>query len=445
MGTTVGPKEYRKLMFTRCFNCMTVFHITAAELRAADGTVICGTCGTTFDALESLSETRPKDPPADLARPAEPDTPPAEPDTPPTEPDTPPATDELARDEDEFLEELESLIGSEPAEDEVPSAQEEHDMPGADDLAPMAAAEQPLHDEELADEMRAQRDVPGEGIGDDEFLVEDFDAEEAPDEVTASEDDDENRYTDIPDPDAVFQLDDLPDQPYIFTLEQPTAAGAQDSTGPAGATDIPGDDAAAAQARGGLEAEPDGAGTEPEPVPEFARESRRGRTWLHLLLALVAVLALAGTWAHTQHGKLLRHSTGQAVLGPIYSLLGIAATPDWNPAEFRAVQWEAIANPDQPDDLIVAVDFVNSASYAQPYPAIRIVLEDRFGRRIGIHDVSPYQYRQAHSVDDRLPAGGRVRTTVTVPDPGARADGFRVDFCLELQGHGLACGPEPFR
>jgi predicted Zn finger-like uncharacterized protein len=50
-------------MFTRCSNCRTVFHITAAELRAADGTVICGACGTTFDALESLSETRPKDPP----------------------------------------------------------------------------------------------------------------------------------------------------------------------------------------------------------------------------------------------------------------------------------------------------------------------------------------------------------------------------------------------
>ena len=48
-------------MFTRCSSCSTVFHITAAELRAADGTVICGACGTTFDALDSLSETRPKD------------------------------------------------------------------------------------------------------------------------------------------------------------------------------------------------------------------------------------------------------------------------------------------------------------------------------------------------------------------------------------------------
>jgi hypothetical protein len=32
-----------------------------------------------------------------------------------------------------------------------------------------------------------------------------------------------------------------------------------------------------------------------------------------------------------------------------------------------------------------------------------------------------------------------------VPDPGGRADGFRVDFCLDLPARGLVCGPEPFR
>ena len=442
-------------MFTRCFNCKTVFHITAAELRAADGTVICGTCGTTFDALESLSETRPKDLPADVAPPAEHA----------TQAEAQAQADEHARDEDEFLEELESLIGVEAPEDD---ASLEDDPAAADDLPPMAASEQPLHDEELAAEMSAQRDIPGESIEDDEFLVEDFepdadeeqarfdaaligeyDADVAPADDMPAENDDDDRYAGIPDPDAVFRLDDLPDEPFIFAPERPFSAEEQYSAGP---TDPSGETATAAEEHSGLAAETAGteagAGAEPDPVPEFARESREsrgGRTWVHLLLVLLAVLALLGTWAHTQHGKLLRHSTGQAVLGPIYSLFGIAVTPDWNPAEFRAVQWEAVANPDQPDDLIVAVDFINRASYAQPYPIIRIVLEDRFGRRIGMHDVSPYQYRQAHSVGDRLPAGGRVRTTVTVPDPGARADGFRVDFCLELPGHGLACGPETFR
>ncbi|MEI2420344.1 MJ0042-type zinc finger domain-containing protein, partial [Arthrospira platensis SPKY2] len=48
-------------MYTRCHACRTVFHITAAELRAAEGTVVCGACGITFNALDTLSETRPAD------------------------------------------------------------------------------------------------------------------------------------------------------------------------------------------------------------------------------------------------------------------------------------------------------------------------------------------------------------------------------------------------
>jgi hypothetical protein len=44
-----------------------------------------------------------------------------------------------------------------------------------------------------------------------------------------------------------------------------------------------------------------------------------------------------------------------------------------------------------------------------------------------------------------MAGGGRLQTTVVVRDPGGRADGFRVDFCLELEGRGLVCGPAPFR
>jgi hypothetical protein len=182
-----------------------------------------------------------------------------------------------------------------------------------------------------------------------------------------------------------------------------------------------------------------------EPVPEFVRESRARRTWVRVLLVTLAIGVLAITWAHAQHGKLLRHPTGAAVLGPIYQLLGMDVAPDWNPADYRAVQWEAVATADRPGTLTVAIDFLNAATFAQPYPIIRIVLEDRFGRRVGTHDVTPADYLEDYAAGSRLPAGRRVRTTVSVPDPGARADGFRVDFCLELHTRGLVCGPEPFR
>jgi predicted Zn finger-like uncharacterized protein len=44
-------------MYSQCPECLTRFHVTAAALRAAHGTVRCGRCGSAFDALPRLSDT----------------------------------------------------------------------------------------------------------------------------------------------------------------------------------------------------------------------------------------------------------------------------------------------------------------------------------------------------------------------------------------------------
>jgi hypothetical protein len=462
-----------------------VFHITVAELRAADGAVICGACGETFDALESLSETLPKDIPAHIAP-----RPPAE--------ALPRADDDesgkaaaqaareaadIARDEEEFLEELEALIGEE-VQPAISDDQEEflvedldeeldEEASGFDvalsDERPLDTADLPRADDEsrpLEPPLEPPPEPPPEppfepplerapGGAEDHWPYDDLDE-------------------DIPDPDSVFRVDEVEGEPGTGAPEHFVGSdeGQDEAEDAAPGPEIgvvshePGrehedqdpDDAHDAgeaweehagdgeQRRGSARSEPSiSAVEEDEPVPEFAREAGRGRAWLRVLLALLAVLVLGVTWAQSQHGKLLRHPLGEALLGPVYALLGIEAVPDWSPAEFRAVQWEAIADPNRPDHLTVAVDFANAADYAQPYPIIRIMLEDRFGRRIGTHDIPPEQYLGERPGASRLPAGGRFRTTLVVPDPGGRADGFRVDFCLDLPARGLVCGPEPFR
>lgn len=389
-------------MFTRCPECRTVFHISAAELKAADGTVICGACETTFDALDSLSETRPEDtgPPVAATRDEEEATEAGEVATEPTD------GEEQARDEDEFLQELESLIGEDDGEG-----------PGADE-----------------DEAAAHEDEHEDGV-------------EVEVEVEVADDDD----YELPDPDSVFRVDDVSagteeaySGPFVGEDEEDelkvNAEPVQEKTPVAGGGEI---DAGSEpdEPPGNLPAETS------ESIPEFARdeEPHRDRLWIRLVLVLLAVLLLAATWAHSQRGKLLRHPAGEAVLGSFYSVFGIDAEPTWSPADFRAVKWEAVADPERPGQLIVAVDFVNKAPFAQPYPIIRIALQDRFGRRVGRHDFAPKDYLEGHSTGSRLPAEGRVRTTIEVPDPEAQAEGFRVDFCLEMPAKGLVCGPELFR
>ena len=47
-------------MYTQCPKCATVFRITAAQLRVAEGEVRCGSCAISFNALPSLSDDIPE-------------------------------------------------------------------------------------------------------------------------------------------------------------------------------------------------------------------------------------------------------------------------------------------------------------------------------------------------------------------------------------------------
>jgi predicted Zn finger-like uncharacterized protein len=412
-------------MFTRCPECRTVFYITAAELRAADGMVICGACDTTFDALASLSETRPAD-----ARAAEP-APPVEA---AVEADEARDEEELLeeRDADEFLKEIESLISSDDAPGTAP-----HYTPGDSERAfAVYAAEVPGDDDSVED------DEPVFSGADDDELADAFSDPDSVFRVDEARDDAAEESVDEfdgPSTSPFVGTGDLqpageaaPGAPLLSTLDEQD----EESPGPARA--------AAGPIEPALRDEEDGAPDDAESMPGFVQEKRRASPWPRLLLAFVAVLVLAGTWAHVQRGKLLRLPAGEAILGPVYGLLGMEVTPDWRPGDFRVVRSEAIANADQPNDLQVAVEFTNSAAFDQPYPVIRIVLHDRFGQRIGTHDFAPGEYLDSYTHGARVPAGRKISASVSAPDPGARADGFRVDLCLEIDAQ-LVCSGEPFR
>ena len=410
-------------MFTRCPECRTVFHITAAELKSADGMVICGACETTFDALESLSETRPVEAPLVEAAAA----PPVEEETPAPEPES--EREEDARDEEEFLEEIESLISSDDEDEEMPSIDDEQRL-----TTPAEAA--PLDDEAEVEAPPADEPPPGTRLHDDPAIS-----------------DDDLDYA-LPDPDAVFRVDDDAEaqdspatDPFVGDDDEAAERPSPDELPVGGEHEVRAARDAAAEDDDALGRDEEAVADaeHPDAMPAFVAAERHGRLWPRILLPLVALALLGGTWIHVQRGKLLRLPAGEAVLGPIYGVLGVHAAPDWRPGDFRVVRSEAIANPDRPGELQVAVEFLNAAEFAQPYPLIRIVLQDRFGQRIATHDFAPDEYLETYKSGARLQADGRTRASVAAPDPGGRADGFRVDLCLELDARGIVCSGEPFR
>jgi predicted Zn finger-like uncharacterized protein len=472
---------------------LTVFHISAAELRAADGTVVCGECNATFDALSYLSETPPAEPPASRPAPQPEPEPEPEPEHEYAPPAALPDSDEFdagelsqARDEEDFLEELESLIG---AEEDAPEDELGYLLEPVQELAPrhepepepVPEPEEPLEPDTLADpepelepepepddmpetaqrmepdaEVASRPDAPAAA----EIIEEDWEDHVGSETISGwdAEQADPTYDPDSPfelDPDSPFRLD-ADDMQFGETFGEPFVGAdtADDDNAPM-TSSVPADEASAASpgdTTAEMAAEPENTATTDTPdtgetgeLPEFAARPRRRRRGLALGVTAAVLLVLAGTWAHTQRGTLLRHPAGEAIMGPIYALVGIEAAPRWSPEKFRALKWEAEADPAQPDRLIVAVEFLNSADFAQPYPMLRVVLEDRFGRRVGNQDVAPAQYLEGYSRGRRLPAGGRGRTTIEVPDPGARAEGFRIDFCLESGSGEPACGAETFR
>lgn len=442
-------------MFTRCPSCRTVFYITAAELRAAEGAVVCGACDTTFDALESLSETRPLDalspesaskapPAAWLDVPPEPEPPAPE-----------PATDERARDEEEFLEEVESLLGGDDSPDEALEGLEFTAGPmRAPQFPPAAAKGNEFADWDMLPEELSEDELRDDAVPEHVFAEDESDLVD--DVHVAGDFDDDELLEGIPDPDSVFLVDEedeparAPDDAAaspVVAMAEPEGELEELGRADGGAEDRERDldqdeDRVLIAARSGTE---ESAAETPDGVPEFIWEERPKRRWLRVVLPLIAILGLGGTWIHTQHAQLLRQPVGEAVLGPIYRALGVTVAPDWNPADFRVLRSEAVADTGEAGRLRVTVEFMNGAAFAQPHPVIRVALQDRFGRRVGAQDFAPGDYVRNHQSGSRMAAGARLQASVVIPDPDSRADGFRVSLCLELDRRGLVCGDEQLR
>ena len=87
---------------------------------------------------------------------------------------------------------------------------------------------------------------------------------------------------------------------------------------------------------------------------------------------------------------------------------------------------------------MLRASIVNRASYAQPYPFLRLALQDRFGGTLGMRDIGPADYLPGAGGTGLLEPGQRADALIRIVDPGAEAVGFELDVCLPAQG-GVRC------
>jgi predicted Zn finger-like uncharacterized protein len=392
-------------MLTQCPSCQTTFRVTSEILRVAYGQVRCGRCQTQFDATERLIEETDDgitDSGRYMRQPRQ------------MQPPPPPAG---------------HIDVEEPIEHEDITLEGRHiEISGVYPRINETGSGEPLMREETIeewveiDEDDATQDVDPEAVA-DELQEYSDDAYEEQEPQEEEEQEDPRRVAQInyedEDEDLLRAAEELEAQ------NQARLAQARQRAAPSPAQNFT--STRTASRRGPARADDqDGDLDFSEPR---ARQQQSARIWS--MIAPPLVLLLLVQVVHNYRATLARHPTIGAPLQSIYSALGMTLRPDWNLHAYEVQQWGVVSDPSTPGTLKVRASVKNLADFAQPYPLLKLVLEDRWGEQVRAREFDPSEYLDPTVASDRLLAPAQqTGATIAIVDPGPDAEGFRFDVCL---------------
>jgi hypothetical protein len=126
----------------------------------------------------------------------------------------------------------------------------------------------------------------------------------------------------------------------------------------------------------------------------------------------------------------------------IYRLLGVKLIPDWDLRAYKIKRSFVVLDPTTPGTLRAQARVRNGATFPQPYPLLRVVLEDRYGEAFRAREFEPVEY-----LDKSLPPNARmapqqeITANFAIVDPGTDAAGSRFDVCLR-GNNGSVCAED---
>ena len=363
-------------MYTQCPDCATVFRVTAEALRAAQGEVRCGVCSTSFNALENLSELAFKSMPA-----------PAE-----GSPDDSMTVEELPGGENiELSSPVELTAVPDPASDDEERALEFHG--NAADLDRLFVFETPPKDLDSTDEhpilVLDEQDEP---------IEEAEEAEEAGENIVL-----ESEEPAAP-PHSTAPRILIPEEMRRRLAEE---AAARDSA-----------------------------------VREFETQESSAaflsQRWPWVAGVALFAFMLAVQVVHSQRNDLVKSPGIGPVIAGTYAFFGLTLLAPTDISAYELRQWGAASDPNEANRLMLRASIVNRATYAQPFPLLRLVLQDRFGGTLGMRDIAPADYLPGADARGLLRPGERADAVIRIVDPGTEAVGFELDICLPASG-GVRC------
>ncbi len=436
-------------MYTQCPDCATVFRVTAEALRIAQGDVRCGVCATTFNALENLSEQAFK-PGAEAEAPS---------------PDDSMTVEELPGGENielsapvelSVVSELPADAKSEPEPEPAPApapADEPKPEPEDDERAMEFHGDAADLDRLFVVASRGAVDL--DSTDEHPILVLD-ERDESPEEEEEEEEADEEEpvvesiVLETVEPVAVAPPS--PSAPPPTPKRAPPAAPAPPAPPP-----LPAPPATLKKPTASGHTAPrilipdemrkrlvEEAASRAAAAEEFEPDESRGllaQRWPWIAGVSVLAFLLVLQIVHSQRDALVRSpSLGPAIAG-VYALLGLSMLAPTDLSAYELRQWGAASDPNEANRLMLRASIVNRASYAQPFPLLRLTLQDRFGGTLGLRDIGPADYLPGTGVGGHLGPGERADALIRIVDPGPEAVGFELDVCLPATG-GVRCSSQ---
>jgi hypothetical protein len=381
---------------------LTVFRVTGAILKMGHGQVRCGKCRTQFDALESLIDDDSGD--ADQDAPA------------PTAQTASRQSSAIEAHEPDSAEEI-IMEGSRieisgkyrvPINDPADQSDSHDDQfihehvvidrqPVADSLADMRGGS----NERETDEADSLRDVP-----DDQIIEVSFDDGE-------------------PVADAAQHLiSNRKDRGAALGETPPLSQRIWKRTRNAGANQHTDD----------ITAELTALTKPPQPVVE------RSGWWT--AASVILVVMLVAQIIHHYRDPLVRSPKWGGTVSRLYRMLGVHLTPRWDLHAYELQQWGVTSDGSARDALRVRASVTNTATFEQPYPLVKLALEDRWGSIVAMREFSPEEYLLSTANANRMMAPRqRANAEIVIVDPGADAVGFQIRACMQ-QGSGIVCSDD---
>ena len=163
------------------------------------------------------------------------------------------------------------------------------------------------------------------------------------------------------------------------------------------------------------------------------RPHRRRRGWS--VAAGVLLLLLGAQFVHHARAQLVRQPAIAPYLVRIYEALGLDLDPRWEVERYALLSHPEMTTEHGGDAtqarLWLRASFANEARRAQPYPLLRLTLEDRWGTAVAARDFTPREYLRDETQAARLLAPGeQTHAEILVVDPGKDTVGFSLDLCL---------------